>query len=164
MDLTTVDGVPLHPLVVHAVVVLLPLAALGALLIAIRPAWRRRFGWPVLGLTLAGVASVPVAQFSGRELKHAIGVRNPLIEQHSDLGNQLLPYALAFGVLMVLFLVAGRKADQQAEAGTAPATWRRVAVAAAVLVAAAGVASTVQVVRIGHSGATAVWNGVGTSR
>ncbi|MCK2245296.1 MULTISPECIES: DUF2231 domain-containing protein [unclassified Crossiella] len=164
MDLTTVDGLPLHPLIVHAVVILLPLAALCALLIAIRPVWRRRFGWPVLALTVAGVVAVPVAQVSGEQLQAALGVANPLIQRHADLGTQLLPYALAFGVLLVAFLVAGRLADRESAAGTAPATWRRVAVAAAVLVAAAGVASTVQVVRIGHSGATAVWNGVGTNR
>ncbi|MCO1580026.1 hypothetical protein M8C13_30160 [Crossiella sp. SN42] len=159
MNLTTVDGLPLHPLVVHAVVVLLPLAALCALLIALRPAWRRRFGWPVLALTVAGVAAVPVAQVSGEQLQGALGVANPLIQRHADLGGELLPYALAFGVLVVAFLLVGRKADQETADG--PATWRRVAVVAAVLVAVAGVASTVQVVRIGHSGSTAVWNGVG---
>lgn len=160
MDLTTIDGLPMHPLIVHAVVILLPLSALAAVLIAARPAWRRRYGWPVLALTIAAVIAVPVAQTTGEQLQAALNVANPLIQRHADLGSQLLPYALAFGLLMIVFLVAGRQADREG----APKSWRTVTVAAAVLVALAGVASTVQVVRIGHSGATAVWNGVGTSR
>ncbi|MBC8092563.1 MAG: hypothetical protein H7Y15_11605, partial [Pseudonocardia sp.] len=44
----TLDGVPLHPLVIHAVVVLLPLAAVGTLAMAVRPVWRRSLGVPTL--------------------------------------------------------------------------------------------------------------------
>ena len=58
----TVDGIPAHPLVVHAVVVLLPLAAVGTLLVVARPLWRRQLGVWVLLLALAGTAAVPVAQ------------------------------------------------------------------------------------------------------
>ena len=39
-----INGIPLHPLVVHAVVVLLPLAVLGTIAIALRPSWRVRYG------------------------------------------------------------------------------------------------------------------------
>ncbi len=35
-----INGLPIHPLVVHGVVVLLPLAILGTIAIAARPAWR----------------------------------------------------------------------------------------------------------------------------
>ena len=41
---TTVRGLPLHVLVVHAVVVLVPAAAFGTLLCALWPAVRRHFG------------------------------------------------------------------------------------------------------------------------
>ncbi|MCW2828706.1 MAG: hypothetical protein JWQ67_2322, partial [Marmoricola sp.] len=40
----TFNGIPLHPLVVHAVVVLLPLAILGTIAIAVRPGWRGKYG------------------------------------------------------------------------------------------------------------------------
>lgn len=39
-----INGLPVHPLVVHAVVALLPLACLGTLAIAVRPVWRRQHG------------------------------------------------------------------------------------------------------------------------
>jgi uncharacterized membrane protein len=179
-DLITIDGIPAHPLVVHAIVVLLPLATLGGLVIAARASWRRRFGLAVLALTAVAVGSVPVATRTGEQLK-AVLPANPNIERHSQLGDGLLPFALAFGVAVLLLVIAGRLADRERGADTATSaaaranpdgtdggmrvtrTWRRVAIVAAALVAFTGVAATVQVVRIGHSGSVAVWQGVGGS-
>jgi len=42
--LDTVFGLPTHSLVVHAVVVLLPLASLGAIAIVLRRSWVHRLG------------------------------------------------------------------------------------------------------------------------
>jgi hypothetical protein len=169
----TIDGLPAHPLVVHAVVALLPLAALGGLIISLRSSWRRRFGIVVLVFTAAGVAAVPIATRTGEELKGVLPPNNQLIAEHEQLGDSLLPYALAFGIAVVLLLIAGRLADRERDAGQAPTeggevaaaprVWRRVALVAAALVAFTGVVTTVQVVRVGHSGATAVWDGVGSS-
>jgi hypothetical protein len=167
-DLVTIFGIPAHPLLVHAVVVLLPLAAVCAAALAVRPSWRQRYAWPVLALTLAGVGAVPLAQEAGEQLEARLAsLDNPLIKQHADLGNDLLPFALGFGVAVVLLLLAGRLADREraaaAESPEIPKTWRRIAIGMSVLVVLAGIASTVQTVRIGHSGATAVWDGVGVS-
>ena len=52
--LDTVLGLPLHPLVVHAVVVLLPLVALGVMALAVVPRWRARLALPLLGLLVVG--------------------------------------------------------------------------------------------------------------
>src|SRR5688572_22034892 len=106
-DLVTIVGLPAHPLLVHAVVVLLPLAATGAIALAIRPQWRQRYAWPVLGLTLMGVGAVPLAQEAGEQLQAVLPPDNPLIQRHADLGNDLLPFALGFGVAVVILLVAG---------------------------------------------------------
>lgn len=170
-----IGDLPAHPLLVHGVVVLIPLAALGGLLMAVMPSLRRRFGVAVLLLTAAGVAAVPLATRTGEELKSALPPDNPLIEAHQERGEDLLPYALAFGIAVVLLVVAGRLADRERTAAqtpaettdgqtttTAPRTWRRLALVAAALVAFSGVAVTVQVVRVGHSGSTAVWQGVGS--
>ena len=168
----------------HSVVVLLPLAALGGLAMAAMPSLRRRFGVAVLLLAAAGVAAVPLATQTGNELESTLPPNNPLIEEHEELGDQLLPFALVFGATLLLLVIAGRLADRErgaaqpgadtAQPGTdgdenrktaaAPRTWRRMALVAAALVAVSGVAVTVQVVRAGHSGAAAVWEGVGVQR
>ncbi|WP_329787454.1 DUF2231 domain-containing protein [Lentzea sp. DG1S-22] len=162
----TIDGIPLHPLLVHAVVVLLPLAALCSVAIALVPAWRRRYSWVVLGVTLAGVASVPAAKQTGEDLQAGLarnGVQSPVIQTHAELGDMLLPLALGFGVAVIALLVAGRLADRERQA-EAPATktWRVISVAVSVLVVVLAVGATVQTVRAGHSGSEAVWSGVGS--
>ncbi|MCG8925403.1 DUF2231 domain-containing protein [Lentzea sp. CC55] len=162
----TIDGIPLHPLLVHAVVVLLPLAAVCSVAIALVPAWRRRYSWVVLGVTLAGVASVPAAKQTGEDLQAGLarnGVQNPVIQAHAELGDMLLPLALGFGVAVIALLVAGRLADRERQA-EAPATktWRVISVVVSVLVVVLAVGATVQTVRAGHSGSEAVWSGVGS--
>ena len=49
-----INGLPLHPLVVHAAVVFGPLAALAALAYVVLPAWRDRLRWPMVVLALMG--------------------------------------------------------------------------------------------------------------
>jgi hypothetical protein len=162
----TIDGIPLHPLFVHAVVVLLPLAAITSVAIALVPAWRRRYAWPVLGVTLAGVAAVPVAKQAGEDLQAALESKvgpNPAIQAHAELGDVLLPIALGFGVAVIALLVAGRLADRErsAEAPTTK-TWRVISVIVSVLVVLLAAGTVYQTVRTGHSGSTAVWSGVGS--
>ena len=162
----TVNGLPLHPLVVHAVVVLVPLAALGAVLVALRPQWRRRFGVPVLLLALVGVGAVPIATTTGEQLQGALPGPNPLIEAHEARGETLLPVAVAFLVLLALAVLSGIRADRVAATEDGPdsgstATLTRLTTAAAALAAVAGLLSAGLVVWIGDSGATAVWQGVG---
>jgi hypothetical protein len=180
--LFTIGGLPAHPLLVHAVVVLLPLAAVCAVALALLPRWRRKYGWPVLLLTAVAVGVVPITEKTGEQLLDRLTVLDsPLIQRHTDLGQALMPYALGFGVAVILLLVAGRLADREhtaqaaaqqpvpaeesdpAEVGsTVPKVWRRVAMLASVLVVVTAVATTVQVVRVGDSGANAVWQGVGS--
>ncbi|GAA3437260.1 DUF2231 domain-containing protein [Kutzneria kofuensis] len=113
----TFNGLPLHPLVVHAVVVLLPLAAVGSIIIAVYPRWRRRYWLPVLVLAVLGIGSVPIATQAGEELYDSIKVANPDLAHHRDLGNALLPYAITFGVMLALLLIVGRLADRERAAG-----------------------------------------------
>lgn len=118
----TINGLPLHPLLVHAVVVLLPLAAVGSIIIALVPKWRRRYWLPVLVLAVLGIGAVPITQQAGEELYNNIKVNNPELAHHRDLGNGLLPYAIAFGVMLVLLLVVGRISDRErATGGVRPA-------------------------------------------
>jgi hypothetical protein len=166
----TVDGIPAHPLVIHAVVVLLPLSAVATLLLVARPVWRRQLGVWVLLLALVGVAAVPVAAQTGEQLQTAIGGGGELVEIHAQRGETLLLPALVFLVLLAVTVFVGRRADAAAAAdgpGAAHAlitdtpTLRRVTLAAGVLAAVAGLVVTGLVVWIGHAGSVAAWTGVG---
>jgi hypothetical protein len=148
----TVFGLPTHAIVVHATVVLLPLAALAVLLHAFWPAARRRLG----GVTplLAGVALVlvPMATQSGESLEHLVG-RSPLVERHAELADGMLPWAIGLFVVAVGLWLVDRSRERP----------RWVPIVAGVLAVVAVVGTVQQVVRVGHAGAKATWDGVVSS-
>jgi uncharacterized membrane protein len=168
---TFVSGLPLHPLVVHAVVVLVPMALLGALLVAVWPAGRPRWAWPVVVLTTAAVVAIPFATSTGEGLEHNLP-RTPAIATHAELGDQLLVFAvpLLLSVFALAFLDRRRRRSvERAQASgpgtmTAPPTTsvpaRLVAVVLAALTVAFALVCAVQVFRIGDSGARAAWGDI----
>ncbi len=142
----SVNGLPLHPLVVHAVVVLLPLAALGTIAIAVRPSWRRPYGPLVLAAAVVSTALVPVATQSGDKLAEHVGRPS----EHAERGEQLIWFALALLIPLIVLVVLDRR-DAAANARTLNI------VAVLSVIAAIGVG--VQVYRVGDAGARAVWDG-----
>lgn len=93
----TVNGLPLHPLVVHAVVVLLPIAVIGTLACVLRPAIRRHFGVLVVLTTAAAVVLIPVATQSGERFARTLGAEQ-LVADHQRHAEMMFP----FGVLLLL--------------------------------------------------------------
>jgi hypothetical protein len=99
----TVNGLPLHPLIVHVVVVLLPLAILGTIGIAIWPAMRRYLGWLVLADAIVGLLVVPVATNSGEQLRDKLGAQQ-LVRQHQHYAEHLLPWTAGLVVALILVM------------------------------------------------------------
>ena len=166
----TIFGLPVHALVVHATVVVVPTAALAVGLSAGWPRFRRWAGFLPLLLSLLAVVLVPISTSSGEALERRVGPSD-LVERHADLAEGLLLPVLVLLVAAVAVYWVHLKED----AVDAPAGWAAravertggsgrpgVAVMAVVsVVAAVGVIGTVvQVARIGHSGAEAAWSGV----
>jgi uncharacterized membrane protein len=89
-----INGVPLHPLVVHAVVVLGPLAALVGLAYAAVPRWRWLLRWPLLALSVITAAAAFVATQSGDALLDLRPELEPLVEEHEEYGELLRNVAL----------------------------------------------------------------------
>lgn len=146
----TVGGIPIHPLVVHAVVVLIPLAALGVIAVAVVPKWRSRFGVLVVWAAVIAAMMVPVATESGENLEEVVG-ESDLIEKHAELGDTMLFGAVPLAVVAILLWWLGRRAEQ----GHPVPRWASFVVGAAGVVVA--VLALVQVLLVGHSGAKAVW-------
>jgi hypothetical protein len=162
----TIFGLPTHILTVHAVVVLLPLAAVGAVAVAVVPWLRRRFGVLVALLTIAGVAAVPVATRSGERLMiRRSSTFGPdevneaaLMQKHVELGDKVLPWAIL--LLVGVLLVVGVPLLLSRSAGGPPAWLRWFSYAAAVVTLAGAVLTVIAVARAGHAGSKAVWDGV----
>jgi uncharacterized membrane protein len=147
--LDTIAGLPVHPLVVHAVVVLLPLSAIGAILMAVRPAISRRFGILAVLFAWAGAIGAFVARESGEQLAERVGTPQP----HADQGSLLLFAAAGFAVLLLVFWLFDRGIPSNR---TRP-TWL---VLVAVLVVVAALAVLGWTIVVGHSGAVATWSSV----
>ncbi|GAA2556489.1 DUF2231 domain-containing protein [Pseudonocardia hydrocarbonoxydans] len=144
----SVAGVPAHPLLVHAVVVLLPLAALGAVAVAARPSWARPYGPLVAALAPAGAGTAVLARIAGEQLEDAIEISpgfEAVIDQHERFGTFTAIAAWPFALLAVAAYVLARRDRGRA-------LW--------VLTAVAGVVAVVATVLAGHSGAAAVWGDV----
>lgn len=172
MELDNLFGLPAHPLLVHAVVVLVPLTAVGAVAAAFWPAARARVGWLVAAVAVADVVLLPFVTGSGERLEERVA-ENALVQRHADMGEQLLPWAAGLAVMAVAVMLIDRHAARAAAdgPGDGPGAARRTVwhqrawagVAALVLTSVVATGTLVEVVRIGHSGAKASWSDVANS-
>ena len=143
----TILGLPLHPLVVHATVVLVPLTALLMILTAVLPRVRAWAGpLPLVGAVLSTILA-PISTSTGENLEHSLG-ESKLIERHAELGDMLVWFCLGMLVVAAAQYFLPRRGSVSKGLGGA----------LMVLGVVAGVATMVQVVLIGHSGAKAVWD------
>lgn len=155
--LDTIFGLPVHPLILHATVVIVPLAALSVSLAALWPRFRAWAGWLPLLLSIIGVVLVPLTTGSGEALEERIA-ETALVEKHTEMGEGLLPWVivLAVGALGLAYV----RLRQGRDPGTANSLPRMLVLAAAAVALVGAVGTTVQVARIGHSGAKASWSDV----
>jgi uncharacterized membrane protein YdcZ (DUF606 family) len=149
----TIAGLPLHPLVVHATEVIVPVTAIVVTVAALWPRFRRRAGYLPLALALASLVLVPLSTQSGEALQERVG-ESSLIETHSNLAEGLLPWVLGLVVVAAVLLWWNRN-ERKAATPRAP-RWVALGLAVAAVLATTG--TTVQAIRVGHSGATAVWS------
>lgn len=147
---SSIAGLPLHPLVVHFAVVLLPLAGLALVAEVVVPKWADRFGV----ITVAGIAAGTAAAFVAKESGEALAAQVGEPATHALWGDVLPVAALVLLVLAAAWLVLHRRSRAIGTRRSPVAT--SVGVLAAVL--ALGV--TGMTVAVGHSGAQAAWGDV----
>jgi len=148
--MSTFQGLPIHALLVHFIVVLVPLTAILAILCAFWPAARERLVWLVLALAVVTTGLSPLATNSGEWLEGHIE-ESELVEKHAEMGDTMLYFALALLLAAVLLTIA------HVRSGRGRALTTAVSAAITVFVVVASLATSVQVFRIGHSGAESVW-------
>lgn len=158
-------GLPAHPFVVHAAVVLVPLAAIGVAVIAFWPSARARLGVAVVVIAALGTVFAYLAMESGGYLEERVD-ETEQVEEHAKLGDSGLASAVAvlLGAVAVTGVGMYEKRRSAPDDGDATGANRRmlylrtgVGIVAVVLVSL----GTLQIARIGHSGAKATWGDVG---
>ncbi|NYE37671.1 MFS family permease [Nocardioides cavernae] len=149
------NGVPLHPLVVHAVVVLGPLAALTGLAYAFVPRWRWLLRWPLVVLAVVTAVAALVAVAAGEDLLAARPELAPIVEEHEEAGENLRSVALIYAVVAAVGAWAlGGTSALASGRGARPT---RFGIPVMVLLAVAAVGLLVTLYLAGDSGARAVW-------
>lgn len=146
-----IQGLPLHPLVIHAVVILVPLSALGGIAMSVFTWARKRYGSLVVVGAFGAAVSTYVAQIAGQWLYTSREQNSPAATAHAEIGGQLLLWVILLFVGTVVVMLAQRLIEQDKPAG------RIALIVGAVITIVMAIVSVVQVIRIGHAGSVAVW-------
>jgi len=145
VDLIT--GLPWHPLIIHGVVVLVPLAAIGVVLVMFIPKIRRTYSPLVLGTLYVATIFAFLATQSGEALAERVGLPNP----HATQGERLLYVVVAFSILFTIWFALEYSVRIQKVVPSA------IQPVLNVIIPITAIASIVLTVLVGHSGAEASW-------
>jgi hypothetical protein len=150
-------GLPMHAMVIHAVVVLVPLSALCAIAYVARPSWRQALRWPtVVGAVVAGVGAFVAAE-SGEQLLVRVSQARAsttdfdLLQNHVDWGDRAKLFCLLFMVLTLAAVWFVKPPEQQTPRS------RPTEVLLSILVTLSALAAITTVVFAGHAGTEVVW-------
>lgn len=137
-------GLPVHPLIIHVVVVFLPLFSLVLIALFIFKPLREKYGLIVqIGLGIAFVSSF-IAEQSGEALSLRVGT--PI--KHADLGEKLVPLAFALFVSSLIWFYLQRNSKKFKD------LFINIFGIISIVLA---IASIVMTYLVGHSGAEASW-------
>jgi Predicted membrane protein (DUF2231) len=158
LGVNSIFGVPLHPLVVHAAVVLVPLAALALISLEWKSDWRRHYALPIALLAIGGGLAALIAASTGESLQETIrqtADTRVSFGDHPQQGDIAKVFAVFFamGATGVWVLEMWRE-RLRLQAWTTTAAYAASSILGVIAIAAIVVA--------GHSGATLVWKDVGT--
>ena len=151
-----INGLPAHPLVVHAAVVFVPLLCVAAVAYALVPRVRSAVGWAAAGLAVAAPGAAWFATLSGDALQRSLYAEEvpPEVVDHQGYGDLTLYVSIGLGLAtLALVYLTGTRAGR---ARSLPA-W--VAMALAGVVVALALVTGYFVVQTGDSGASSVWGG-----
>ncbi|MBI2764370.1 MAG: hypothetical protein HYX53_00500 [Chloroflexi bacterium] len=157
----TIFGLPAHALLVHAAVVLVPLAVVLFAAACWRQAWRARYSLPIALLALGGAGFALLAKQTGGPLQQSIrqaakaaGARASFGE-HPEQGNTALVFAVFFALAAAAVWAIERYRSRYSLPKWAPAASYAIALVPAAL-------ALLTMLQAGHSGAQLVWKDVGT--
>lgn len=179
----TLFGLPAHPFLVHIPIVLLPVAAIGVVVMVINRRWYERYRWAVLAIGAVGTLGAILAANAGEELERRIvavegAAAASSWEHHAELGDTAQNVAIAFLIVLAAFVIVpwlmdrfggSRPAADRAGDGAIPASEhatrmsagrgrnRVVHIALAVLTVVAAAGSVTTVIQAGHTGSKSVW-------
>ncbi|MGE0058470.1 MAG: DUF2231 domain-containing protein [Dehalococcoidia bacterium] len=156
----TVFGLPAHPLVVHAVVVLVPLSALAFILTAWRREWRELYLLPISLMAAASAIAAFIAKETGESLEEAVKETGKRLGEHPEQGDVAFIITILFGLCAVgSYAVLSMGPEIRRRLGLEDRMRLPVSdgTAAYLITLPFAIAATAYVIIAGHSGAELVW-------
>jgi hypothetical protein len=154
-DLTSISGLPAHPLFVHIPVVLIPLGAIGAVAM-LWPRVRDRIGWVVVGIVFVAGIFTQLAITSGKNLKPYVR-ETALTRAHTHMGENIRPWVLLMFLALLGVMLVARTARRRSDPGPGRDPLKIAGIVLAVLSIVFSAMASYWIYEIGHSGAKAVW-------
>lgn len=152
-----IAGLPAHILLVHAVVVLGPIAGLAAIIYAAAPRWRGYLAWPLGVLSLGLVPVALVTAQAGEQLQQSRPA-TAMIRAHAEQGDVLKVVSVIFFVLVAAMIVVSYDPIGRRFGFLGRLRENRVLQIALLAAGAlAGAFFLYQSIVTGHSGAASVW-------
>ena len=151
-----INGLPLHPLLVHGTVVFVPLGALGAILYVV-PKWRWLLRWPTLLVNLAAAVLVQLSIMSGEDLQKDRKLFTAQVHTHEEWADKLRIAVFILTVIVIVAFWALGYVTRLAGGADRETKVPALETAMMVLLPIAGVAVLVLVYLTGDAGARAVW-------
>lgn len=153
-NIFTLGGIPLHPLIVHLAVIAIPVAALGAIMLALLPRFNQRWVLPVFVTSVLGTLGAGLAKMSGEALAEAKKLSEhaePLTDhaQYSDLA--VVVAILLTGILFVYTVMVKKPEFHSLLASP------KLLLAVRALTVLIAIAALITVILAGHEGAALVW-------
>jgi hypothetical protein len=175
-------GLPAHPLLLHVPVVLVPMLSVVSVALAVRPAWRLRFGLSAGVLAIVAMAGTILTAGAGEALKKQQASRprgggmpgqgsmprqssmprqgsgnqdeSAQLSHHANLGSELRILVILLAVALVILVILER---YRAIASTGFLSRPLPATAVAAVAAVVAVVSLIWVIRTGDAGAQMTW-------
>jgi hypothetical protein len=154
------NGLPLHPLIIHVVVVFAPLAGIGGILYAAVPRWRWWLRWPLVACALVAAVAGILAVRSGEDLEAQRHLQTlPELATHSARGRFLRWVLLAFLVPTALsaWLLGGPTPVASGKGGQETRGGALVGIGLAAILLVGSLVVLYCVFITGDSGARSVW-------
>ena len=152
-----IAGLPAHILLVHAVVVLGPIAGLAAIIYAAAPRWRKYLAWPLGVLSLGLVPVALVTAQAGEQLEKS-RPSTEMVREHAEQGDVLKVVSVIFFVIVAAMIIVSFEPIGRRFAFLGGLRDNRVLRTVLLVVGAlAGAFFVYQSVITGHSGAASVW-------
>jgi hypothetical protein len=162
---TIYSGLPAHPLFLHVPVILIPVAAIAAIVLVIWPRLFARHGLWIGLVTVVALGATNLTIGAGHALRNALNLQDSeIISQHASAADTLRIVLIVFTALLLIAIAAFRTGGPRVTGigpldGALGAVRSQAALGGAlrVLVAVFAIASLYYVFHTGDLGAKAVW-------